>query len=197
MLAAFGRPDYALLSQSKSVIALAGQKKEGFKTWFNMVAFEENELIAKRKYVFIVDERPKRLFVEPWEGVDFDCKMVLSPKLLSEPYANENARRVAILKEVAANVRKDSGEVGIDNAVILKSGMLVGQAMDTVVVSLTESPALATRFSEPNGLEFEHVNFDKGLLRMIVNDNVATVKMRLGSFTKKAKLSFEKEIEAE
>ena len=82
-----------------------------------MVAFDENELIAKRKYVFICDERPKQLFVEPWEGVDFDCKMVLPRKVLDEPYANENARRIAILKQVGADTRKDTGEVGADNEV--------------------------------------------------------------------------------
>jgi len=64
VLMLFGRPDYALLSQSKSIIALAGEKKKGYKTWFDMVAFDENELIARRKYVFISDERPRQLFVE-------------------------------------------------------------------------------------------------------------------------------------
>jgi hypothetical protein len=49
-------PECELLSQSKSVIASFGQKKKGYKRWFNMVAFDENELTARRKYFFIVDE---------------------------------------------------------------------------------------------------------------------------------------------
>ena len=48
VLMAFGRPEYALLSQSKSVVALAGEKKKGYEKWFNMVAFDENSLLAKR-----------------------------------------------------------------------------------------------------------------------------------------------------
>jgi hypothetical protein len=194
VLASFGQPEYALLSQSKSVIALAGKKKEGYKTWFNMVAFDENELMAKRKYVFICDELPKQLFVEPWEGVDFDCKMVLSRKVLDEPYANENARRVAILKEVGADVRKDTGEVGADNKSLKVYGMIICLGIDTVLTELDSSPALATRFTDPNGLEFEHINFDKGFMWMTVKDDVATVKMRLGSFAKKYKISFEEEM---
>jgi hypothetical protein len=55
-----------LISQSKSIIAAVGQSKKGYKTWFDMVAFDESELTARRKYVYIADERPKQLFVEPW-----------------------------------------------------------------------------------------------------------------------------------
>ena len=118
VLSQFGTPDYALLSQSKSIAALAGTTKQGHKMWFNMVSFDENELIAKRKYYFISNERPKQLFVEPWEGVDFGCQMVLSKEILSEPYADENARRIAILKKIDADIRKDTSEVGLDNAAL-------------------------------------------------------------------------------
>jgi hypothetical protein len=197
VLALFGRPEYGLLSQSKSIIAQAGQKKKGYKSWFNMVEFDENSLIANRKFAFIANERPKQLFVEPWEGVDFDCRMVLPKEVLDEPYANENARRIAILKQVGADTRKDTKEVGADNAVIAKCGMIIGQAIDTVTVKLDGSPALAAGLSEPYGMEFEHISFDKGRLRMVVEDDVVTVKMRLGSYAKKWKVSLEKSVEAD
>ncbi|MFH1369809.1 MAG: hypothetical protein ABII09_00755 [Planctomycetota bacterium] len=197
VLMLLGNPEYGLLSQSKSIIAQAGQKKKGYKSWLNMVAFDENSLIANRKYVFIADERPRQLFVEPWEGVDFDCQMVLPKEVLDEPYANENARRIAILKQVGAETRKDTKEVGADNAVIARCGMIVGQAIDTVGVKLNGSPAMAAGLSEPDGLEFEHISFDKGRLRMIVEDDVVTVKMRLGSYAKKWKVSLEKPVEAD
>ena len=197
VLAAFGRPKNELLSQSKSIIATAGQGKRGQKTWFNMVTFDENELIAKRKSVFIADERPKQLFAEPWEGVNFDCKMVLPRKVLDEPYANENARRIAILKQVGADTRKDTGEIGEDNKVVGTCGMVVGQAIDTVTVKLVGSPAFAARLTDPNGLEFSHTSFNKGLLKMVVEDDVATVRIRLGSFAKGGKLSFEGYVEGD
>ena len=47
VLSRFGTPKYALLSQSKSIVALCGEKKQGKKMWFNIVTFDENELIAK------------------------------------------------------------------------------------------------------------------------------------------------------
>jgi hypothetical protein len=191
VLVRFGTPKYATLSQSKSIVALYGDKKKGKKIWFNIVTFDENELVAKRKYVFLYDDRPKQLFVAPWEGMDFGCQMVLSKDILDEPYANENARRVAVLKNVEADLRKDTGEVGTDNTMLASCGMMVGQAIGTLVNKLDGSPALANRFGEPNGLEFDHNNLDKGRLRMVIDNDIVTVRMQLGSFMKRGKLGFE------
>ncbi len=185
-------PKDAFLSQSKSIVALYGDKKTGKKQWFNIVTFDENELVARRKYVFVYDDRPKQLFVRPWEGSDFGCQMVLPKDILDEPYANENARRIAILKQVEADIRKDTAEVGTDNKMISTSGMMLAQTMSNLLLRLDASPVLASRFGEPNGLDFEHTTLlDKGRLRMVVDDDIVTVRMQLGSFTKRGKLGFE------
>ena len=180
-------PKHELLSQSKSVVASYGQKKKGYKRWFKMVAFDENQLTAQRKYLFIEDERPKVLFVEPWEGLAFDCEQVLTPEILDKPYANENARRVEILKWMLKNFRKDVGEVSGDNKELEVCGALVNQAIETVLVRLDNAPALAARLSEERGIEFEHINFDKGRIRMVIEDDndIAAVKIGLGSQVKK------------
>jgi hypothetical protein len=197
VLALYARPELGLISQSKSIIAQAGQKKKGYKSWFNMVAFDENELIVKRKYVFIVDERPKQLFVAPWEGVNFDCRMVLPKEVLDEPYANENAKRIAILNQVRESTRADAKDVGADNQIILRCGVIISQAIDALGVKLDASPAMAAGLSDPEGLEFEDMSFDKGRMRLITEGDVVTVRMRLGSFAKKWKVSFEEPVEAE
>ena len=72
-----------------------------------MVAFDENDLRAKHKYLVVVKERTKALFVEPRGSMRFDSEVVLESKILDEPYANENARRIAILKVLRDNCRKD------------------------------------------------------------------------------------------
>jgi hypothetical protein len=197
VLMLFGRPDFALLSQSKSAIALAGEKKKGYKMWFDMVCFEENELIANRKYVFISDEKPRQLFVEPWEGVYYDCQMVLPKKILDEPYATENARRIAILKQVGEDSRRDTADVGADNKDIAICGMVVGQAIDTAGVKLDESPALAQRLTEPKGFEFQHPGYKTGRLFMNIDGDIVTLKLRLGSFAKKLKVSFERPLKTD
>ena len=178
-------PKQELLSQSKSVVASYGQKKKGYKRWFKMVAFDEDQLTAQRKYLFIEDERPKVLFVEPWEELAFDCEQVLTPEVLGKPYANENARRIEILRWMLKSFRKDVDEVSEDNKELEVCGALVNQAIETVLVKLDSVPAQAIRLNEKRGIKFEHINFDKGRIQMVIKDDIAIVKIRLGSHVKK------------
>jgi len=184
VLTTIHRPEHELLSQSTSVIASLGQKKRTYHTWFNMVAFDENELTVKRKYLLVINEKPKILFTEPWEGLTYDSEMVLESEILDKPYSNENARRIAILKQVLANVRKDIDEVGQDNRMLAISGMVINQALETVLVRLDSSSALASKLSEPAGLNFSHISFGKGKIQMLIEDDIVTVKMMLGSFVR-------------
>jgi hypothetical protein len=173
-----------LVSQSKSVIAVTGEKKKGYKTWLKMVAFDENELTATRKYFFVVDEKPKTLSFEPRPKLSFESEMVLKKDVLDQPYSNENARRIAILRQVLANVRSDIDEVGPDNKTVAVCGMLINQALETVLVKLDSSPVLATGLDSENGVEFEHISLDKGKIRMVAADDIVTAKVEIGSLAR-------------
>lgn len=192
VLGAIHLPEYELISQSKSVVASVGEKKKGYKSWLKMVAFNEDELTATRKYLLITDERPKHLFVKPWTALRFDCEMVLETELLDKPYADENARRIAILKQVAENTRKDIQQVSQDNKTIVICGILINQGLEAVLVKLDSSPALATKLNELKGLKFEHLSLDKGKIEMVIAGDIVSVKMKLGSLAKKLKISIEK-----
>ena len=175
-------PDYELLSQSKSVIASAGQKKEGYKLWFKMVAFDEDTLTAQRRYLLIEDEKPKILFREPWMGFEFKCRVVIPKDVLEKPYNSENARRVAIFRQVLKSFREDISRVELDNKQLAICGMLVNQAMEAVLLKLDKSPAEASKLHEPEGVEFDHLSLDKGRVLMTIWDDIASVKIKLGSF---------------
>ena len=54
------------------------------------------------------------------------------------------------------------------------------------MVKLESFPALAIRLSEPAGIKFEHMSFDKGRIRMVVEGDVVTLKFRTGSIAKKS-----------
>ena len=181
VLATIHKPEYELLSQSRSVIASVGQKKKGREIWLNMVAFDENELTAIRKYFFVIDEKPKGLMmlIRPRRKLMFDSEMILQADVLDEPYANENARRIAILKRVLENARKDIKEVSPDNKMIVVCGMLINQSLEASLVELNSSPVLASRLSEPAGVEFSHMTLDKGKIQMVVADDIVSVKIRM------------------
>jgi hypothetical protein len=184
---------YELLSQSKSVIALQGIKKKTHKIWIKMVAFDEEKLTAQRKYLFVEDERPKFFFTDPVEGARFECEMVLSKELLDKPYANENARRIAVLKQVLENFKKDILGVEGDNKMLKSCSMMINQALGAVVTQLedkTGSPALAARLEEPKGIEFSHLSYSTGRAGMVIEcDELVKVKIMMGNFVR----YFEKE----
>jgi hypothetical protein len=184
-LATINLPEYELLSQSRSVIASAGEKKKGYKQWVNMVAFNEDLLTANRKYLFIVDERPKALFAKPWERMTLDCKMVLDEEIVNKPYANENEYRIGTLEQISNQFTNDIKEVSSDNEVIYTSQLLVNQAFSTILQVLQDSPAQASLLSTSEGMKFEHGSFDKGRIRMIIDQNIATVELQAGSVLKK------------
>lgn len=189
--------EHQLLSQSDSVVAALGQGKNGYKTWFNMVAFDEYKLTAKRKYFFVVDEKvtrspanPGRPLFEPKQSLAFDCEMALEKELLDKPYAAENARQIAILRQVSNNLRRDIDELGEDietagqdNQMLHVCGMLINQTFQTILLTLETSPVLATKLSDRSGVEFDHVSFDKGKIQMVIEGDIVKVKIRLGVLT--------------
>ena len=178
-------PEHELLSQSKSVVASSAQSKEGYKMWFNMAAFDENSSVVQRKYLFIEDEKPKSLFVEPWGYAKFDCKIILSKEVLEKPYSNENARRIAILTEVLEKFRADIDQVSADNKVFETTSMIVNQAIEAALTKLDSSPAEAARFDKNPGIEFSIFSYDKGRIRMLLEADIAIIEIKLGSITKK------------
>jgi len=190
------KPESELLSQSRSVVASSGQSEKGYKTWFNMVAFDENKLTAKRKYFFLVDEkvrrlpgRSKRFLAEPKQGLMFNSQMVLEKSALDKLYTSENSRQIAILKQVLKNLRRDIDELGegrdepgSDNKNLAVSGLLINQVFGTILYTLDNSPAQAAMLGEESGVDFNHISFGKGKIRMFVEDDIVTVKIRLGAF---------------
>lgn len=179
VLAGIYMPAYEMLSQSKSVIASAGRKKEGHKLWMNMVAFDEDSLTAKRKYVLIVDEK-ERVFGLPKRSLLFRCEVELAESVLAEPYANENARRIGVLAAILEGFQGDVQEVAADNKDVEVCGMLANQSMRAVLQKLNDYPVSASKLSEAGGLEFDHITIGKGRAEMHISGGTAAVKMDIG-----------------
>ena len=180
------------VSHSDRVVASLGQTPDGYSTWFNMVTFHEFRLNVIRKYFFAVDDRAGNLRIRSRRGLRFDCEMVLGKEMLDKSYTSENARQIAILRCVLDSIRKDIKELGDDvdvpgqyNQKLDICGMLINQMFETVLVKLEASPVLAMRLSRAGGAEFDHINFNKGTVRMVVADDAVAVKARFGAFVDK------------
>jgi len=180
-----------LLSQGLNVVASLGQSKDGYQTWFNMFAFHQYRLNVIRKYFFFVDDRTGTFLTGTGRGIKFDCELVLSEEVLGGTYAAQSERKVAILRYVLENLRKDIDELGADvdspgqnNKMLDISGMLMNQAFEMIFLKLESSPMLTERLSQDSGIEFEHRSFNNGKIQMVVENDVVKVKIRLGAFAR-------------
>lgn len=203
VLGIFRSPDYKLnpryvdvqmLNQSDTIVASSGKSKDGYKSWFCMVVFDERRMTANRKYFFCIDEKatvsptePKHYMIPPKRALMFNGELILQPELLVKPFATEEAGQIAILRHISESLQKDvselrgaTGELRQGNSILSVSAMVMNQTFSSALLELDKSPVLATKLSDEKGVEFSHITFDKGRIRMIVRDDIAIVKIRLG-----------------
>ncbi len=194
--AAPGSSVIRLISQSGTVVASLAQSKKGYKTCFAMVAFDEHTMTARRKYFYLLDERvsvasthPMRLLGEPRRGLRFDCEMVLPVGVLAKPYESDKAKQAAILKQLNETFRQDiqelaggAGKTVQSNQALTISGMVMNQVFEAVLLELDRSSVPPEQLADEAGIEFPHINFDKGRIRLTLKQDIATVKIGLGLF---------------
>jgi hypothetical protein len=169
------------LSQSESVVAAWGDKRKGSMLWFSAVAFDEDLLTAKRKYSFVADERIKGYWTIPAQKLRFDVEAVLDPKVLAEPYANENAKRIVILKQLLKDYNADLIQLTADSQTLTSGSMMARRAVNTVITRLDQNPAYAIKLDKPNGLDFDHTILGKGRARLVLTDDVAALTIKVGT----------------
>lgn len=169
-----------LISQSESVVASWGKELDNSILWFNMVAFDEEDLMARRKYAFFINEKVKGFSVVPAKKLRFDTEMVLDAEVVEEPYANENQKRIAILRVVLDNFNTDIIEITADSQILKSSSMLVKQVLNTILVKLDQSPALAARLNGLKGMSFDHITLGDAKIRMLIEGDIVKVKIKVG-----------------
>lgn len=182
VLSIIHQPKYELLSQSESVVASCGERKGGRKIWLNMVAFDQELLTAKRKYFLLFDEN-----VPYWvlrQKCRIDMEVVSDTGILEKPYANENARRIAVLQDVLKTFGLDALEVRKDNVVLDSCAMVVNQTINGILKKLEVTPAKAIKLSDLAGLAFDHIVLGPGRVRMVIRGDVVKVKVKIGRFPK-------------
>ena len=178
-----------LLSQSENVVASSGQAEDGRRIWFNMAAFHEFRLNVIRKYFFVVDDTGPTLRGRSRRGLRFDCEMVLPDEVSGKSCADENARQIAIVKYILESLHKDikgldvrTDARGQNDKTLSVCGMLINQTFEIILRELDSSPALAAKLSEADGVELDHITFDKGRVRMVSSGDTAAMRIHFGIF---------------
>jgi hypothetical protein len=174
-----------IITQSKSVVVSWGEKKETSQFWLTMAGFNEEDFTVTRKYFMMVDEKAWHLGSKG-QKMRFDSEMIMDESTLTEPYPGENEKRIAIFKKAVENTRDDFAQVRQDSRVLNEGAMMMNQTMERIMYVLKESPALAAKLDDLNGLQFDHPTLGKSRVGMTLNDNVVKIKIRIADFWMKS-----------
>jgi hypothetical protein len=169
------------LSKGENAIAASNSAKKGKVVWFKAVAFDDDTSTAIRKYAFVANPKVKGFLVAKVQTLRFDAKLVINPDVLSEPYANDNARSIAILKSILTDFTADLEPLTKDTAVLNSGSLMVKELLKGLIYKLNASPGLAAKLQNPSGLTFDHMNLGKGKTRMLINEGVVELKVMTGT----------------
>lgn len=181
VLAMVQEPETELLSQSESVVAAWGTGgKQGRTHWFNMVAFDEEQMNAVRKYGFIVEEMRWWWNSTPAPALRLDMAMVMDPEVLNAAYSGNNERQIQILIAAKEAFSADAGELTFDSRPLRNSTDMVKQALKSVLVKLDRSPAYAVKLPLYEGMAFDHPTLGESFIRMLIEGDIVKVKIKCG-----------------
>jgi hypothetical protein len=181
-----------LLTQSDTAIAVAGRSKDGLKSWANLIVFDDYRMTAVRKYFIFSDENAtisptaqKYYLIPARKGLLFDGQFVLDPDILTTPYATDEAKQIATVRwlseRLKADVRALSG--GDDPArgdeTVSTLALMMNQVFGGILHELAQSPGLARRLAEPEGVPFPHISMNEGRIQMVTVGEFAAVKIRV------------------
>lgn len=187
------RAEDLLLTQSDTAVAFSGRSRDQRRWWVTMIVFDEYRLTAARKYFFLVDEKAETapmdsriILIPARKGLVFDCQFVVDPEILTTPYATEDAQKVAMVRRLSEQFQKDVAALiggtetparGSD--LIPTAAMMMRQTFTGLLIELQKSPGLAQELSSPRGMEFPHISMNKGRIRLLAQEDVATMTLRV------------------
>lgn len=180
VLGSVGSKDEELVCHTASVVASWGQDEDAEMLWFNVVAFDEDHLTAMRKYALLIKETGGASLMGLKPQFRFDGQSAGNIQLLTEPYENENVRMIAILKDIHSSFKGDTKQVVLEDGDLTSGVWLAKHVFATILTKLDMSPALASRLSSEYGMAFDHMTLGPGRIRMLIRDDVVTVKIKVG-----------------
>jgi hypothetical protein len=179
VLSVIHREDKEFLSQSESIIASSGVRKKGSQLWYSLIAFDEESLLVSRKYFMAADEKSHHLFAED-QKFFFDAVLSTPQEIMNEPYPDNNTRKLELIKYIDDQFSEDSLALVPDSKTFHSGVLMTKQTLNTLVNKFEASPAQLANIHKPEGLPFDHMNFDGGRVRMLVDNELLRLRIKVG-----------------
>jgi hypothetical protein len=181
VLAMISDPETELISQSDSAVASWGIEGDKQRThWFNMVAFDEEQMNAVRKYGFILEEVKWGWNQGPEPALRLDAAYVMEDEILNKPYSGNNEKRIEIFRAAHKLFSKDADELILDSRSFRNSTIMVKQAFNAVLMTLDHTPAFAEKLPLTTGMAFDHPTLGESYIRMLIEDDIVKIKIKSG-----------------
>jgi hypothetical protein len=173
-------PNTEHLSQSESVISSWGEINKTRSHWFNLVAFDEEQQMAARKYAMTLEDY-RGPNTRHHANMRFDAEVVMDSQTLNDAYASKNLMRIEVIKKLRAMVNDDAQAVSFESETLRRSTSMVNQAIKNLLNKLDQSPGLAEDLAKVEGLEFDHITLGRSYARLLIEDDIVKLKIKCGA----------------
>jgi hypothetical protein len=133
-----------------------------------------------------VPEKPKKLLIPPRQGILFYAAFVIDPEILTTPYATAEAQKIALVRWLADKFQSDVAALTgpargptQGNKYIEVSAMMVRETFQGILIALDRSPDFVKNLDRPEGVPFPHLSLGTGRIRLLVQNDLATMKIRV------------------
>lgn len=173
-------PTHQFIAQSQNTVAISGPKPVRARAWLTLVSFGES-LTASGKYFFLINDKPQAFMFTKLILARMDVEKVITPEVLKKNYPDEEAKNIAILRDILNGFNTSVREVKSSDAHIRSCSMAANQMLTEILTRLKTSSIEASRFADPAGMPVDNSNMGKGRLRMVVEGDIVKLKIIIGS----------------
>ena len=182
VLMAVRYPDLQIVTHGQHAVAVSGPVKPAQRAWLTLVSFDES-LAASGKYFFLINYKPRAFLYAKFLRARLDIEKVINPEVLAKNYPDEESRDVAIFRDLIDGFSASAREIRLIDSRTRACAMAGEQLLGEILTGLRKSPADAGRIADRAGVPFDHSTMGKGRYRMVVEGEVARLKIIIGSIS--------------
>jgi hypothetical protein len=173
-------PGIEIVSSSQNAISVAGPIDLADRTWATIVSFGEDTLTVDAKYFIYVNDKPRGFFHHKVTNARMDVEKYISPDVLSANYPNEEERNLAVIRDILKGLTSAARNLKTQDSRVRSCVMAGNQLLEQRIAQYKASPSSMATISGMTGTAFDTPELGKGRIKLIVSNNVASLKMVCG-----------------
>ncbi len=179
VLAYLSRSEKEKASQTENAVVTFGDKKSGHQLWFALVMFDDQSAVARRKYFFHTDEKSYHINAED-QKLYFDVVADLPEATAYQNYTSEDVRNIEIFQALHQQFKDDIRDLKGEHKNLESMSLMVYEVLNDLQYTFDASPTMVRELVDDDGIDYDHMNYDDGKVRMVVEDSVVKFRVLVG-----------------